>query len=375
MSGNRPGALPASPPPTTTDSLTEGWGRTLRAIGCARCGAAHVIGGERTLESCAACASGDLADQPVRARPEAPELVVPFSMDAPVLRERLARWCGRCPYPPDELDADRLVQRARRVYLPVWLVDATASATWNVEAGFDYQVASTREQYRNGVWTTHRIEETRIRWEPRAGTLEHRYENHAVPALEDHESIVRRLGEFDTGAPESWNPSLLDDAIVRVPDRAPADAWPNVVTRLAKASTDDVKRACGAQHLRDTHLDANLREPAWTLLLLPIYATSYRNGDGERFPVVIHGQSGRIDGRLHASTRKAWRRSVILAAIAGLVVALGMLFRGVIPAAALAVFGGMLFGIGAFSPIVRAWRFNASHGTGAGVRSSETPVE
>ena len=82
------------------------------------------------------------------------------------------------PYPPADLSPENLQQRLQRLFIPAWLVDASALASWQAEAGFNYEVVSHQEKYSDtqGGWRTQEVKEPRVRWEPRLGKLERTYQ-------------------------------------------------------------------------------------------------------------------------------------------------------------------------------------------------------
>jgi hypothetical protein len=101
----------------------------------------------------------------------APELAIPFTTHMDRVRTGLHQFVKETWFSPADMTAGNLNKRLQRFYLPMWLVDADAQARWQAEVGFDYEVVSHREQFRAGQWHTQRVNETKIRWEPRCGHL------------------------------------------------------------------------------------------------------------------------------------------------------------------------------------------------------------
>jgi hypothetical protein len=256
----------------------------------------------------------------------------------------------------------------------MWLVDAQAEARWEAEVGFDYQVVSHQERYADhqGGWRTREVEETRVRWEPRVGELRRTYANVAAPALEEDAALRRRLGEWDWQRAQRYDASAMAQAWIRLPNRTPADAWPAAEPTVRQQAADECRRAAGADHIRQFRWTPSYAERNWTLLLAPAYTTYYVDDEGAPQPVLIHGQTGQIDGARRGSMQRAQRTSLILA-----LVALGIFIVSLVIAAAglvappVAVLGGigiliaLVLGLGALVPIVRVWQFNRQQrGTG-----------
>lgn len=358
-------ALPARPEAADGPTIARLWGRELRPNGCAHCGSTHLVAGDEPV-LCPSCAQAQLEAQPARVRTAPPELVVPFGVAPDALASQLRAWVGKVRLRPDDLTADKIAARLQRAYIPMWLVDGTVRASWEAELGFDYEVATAQEAFHDGAWQSRKITETRIRWEPRAGTLQRRYDNRRVPALADHASVLERLGAFDFERAVAYEPEMLAAAAVQLPDMPPEEVWHLAEPVFARAAAGDCASAGGAQHIRDFKLDAEYAELEWTQLLLPVYAAYYRDDEGNAIPVVINGQSGRLYGALRASMRRAWRWSAAIGAVAALLFVVGAflaLLAAFVPpalaAGAVLVAASLAVGVAAAGPVIYAARWNA----------------
>lgn len=297
-----------------------------------------------------------------------PELVVPFATDAARLQPKLAAFAKGVWFRPEDLQPQTLISRLQAVYLPMWLVDSDVQAQWQAEMGFDYEVVSHQSRFDNNNWQTREVKEGRVRWEPRLGTLQRHYANRAAPALEEHEVLLQRLGQFDVQASRPYQPNLIEDAIVRLPNRAPSDAWVDAAPIVQRAAAAECQQAAASQHIRDFRWQPTYTNQNWTQLLLPAYATFYRDDDGEPQTLLIHGQTGRVNGRRRASKKRARVWSLSIGTVAGLIFLVSLLLAllgwlEILPAAAvgLALLGAMLgifVGLAALFPLVYVWNIN-----------------
>ncbi len=82
------------------------------------------------------------------------------------------------------------------VYWPMWLIDCDVDGHWQMEAGFDYQVESTKESFSDGQWRSSQQIENRIRWEPAFRRDPNSFYEHTCPALEDHQARVQQTGRY-----------------------------------------------------------------------------------------------------------------------------------------------------------------------------------
>lgn len=358
-------------PSSTPFSLHPAWKVELRPLTCGRCQWTFLVPAGTGSVRCPHCHLEDLdpipGNQPEVTYPYPPELVVPFHLSQQVMEEAIHSFSKGIPFAPDDLSPVGLRSRLAPLYLPMWLVDSRASATWQAEAGFDYEVISHQESYHqdSASWQTREVKEGRVRWENRAGRIERTYQNIQVPALDDAAMLRARLGQFQTRQARPYEPGCLDKAFVRLPDHTPEEAWGEATAAFQTAAAEECRAACGAGHMRQFTWKAHLDQVNWTLMLLPVYSTYYLDDQGAPQPVLIHGQTGQIDGARRASMRKARNTSLsilllgILLFLLGLVLeALAASFRyvaGISPLLILCGIGGV---VGAFVPYLSAWDFN-----------------
>lgn len=308
--------------------------------------------------------TGDLEEAPY---PYPPELVVPFNLSDATLQDAVQRFARGVPYAPDDLNYLTLRSRLAQVYLPAWLVDASIEADWQAESGFNYEVVSHQEHYSDSGrgWQTRQVREPRIRWEPRLGRVRRKAQNISAPALEQAASLQQALGNFDTTLAQPYQSRFIEAASVRLPDRSTQDAWPEAAAGFQHWAEEQVRLACGADHLRRFRWQARFDQLHWTLLLQPAYTTYYLDDDRQPQTVLIHGQTGQVTGNRRASMRRAQRTSLIFVIIGLVLSILGLVFGGlsiVMPALMPLAAGGLLLGIptllAALIPIGIAWDFN-----------------
>lgn len=356
---------PVLPEAQIVESVAELWGVPLQPAGCAHCGQAHLVSADRLGGLCPNCARGQLESQPARLRPEAPELLAPFRKTRPELTGLLSAFIKEVWLKPDDLDATKMAGRAMPVFWPMWLVDGEVIGNWQAEMGFDYQVKSSQESYRDGGWKSNEVVETRVRWEPRVGQLRRRYDNIAVPAASDHDRVQKRLGSFQLNQAQAYEAAQARDHALRVPDVLPESAWPLAQTGLNQAAAEECVKAAQAQHVRDFSLKADYESLHWTQLLLPFYATYYKDDEGQTHPVYINGQSGVVGGLRLASTKKGRLWAGTLAAFALGLFLLGLMAGLIslavpllIPVAGVCILGAFPLGLAALAPALWPGQWN-----------------
>jgi hypothetical protein len=357
--------LPAQPV-SGLEEVQARWGVRLQPAGCAACQQAFLVRPDSLGILCPNCGQSQLENQDALLRPEPPELLVPFEKQRSELLPVLQNFTrGVWLHTPD-FTPHSLHSRLAPVYWPMWLVDSGVEGSWQAEVGFDYQVKSSQESYTGAGWQTQSTTETRIRWEPRTGTIARRYQNIAVPAASDHERIIRRTGAYNYSRAGAYQPRQLEGAALRLPDQNPASAWPAAREQVNAAASNECASAAGGQHIRSFSISAGYPGQNWTLLLLPQYVTYYHDDEGKVRMVYINGQTGQAGGVRLASVKQGRQAAWIMAGVAGLILILGLLGLALallFPPAA--VFGGLLLALGlivglaAIIPAVWPGHFNS----------------
>jgi len=352
-------------------SVEQNWGASLAAVVCERCDWGFLIHEAVDLSRCPHCFQpalkriGEGVSQLPYTQP--PELTVPFAVSEAQLSQEIQRFASGIPYPPQDLAAKNLQARLQRVFLPMWLVDSGVQAMWKAETGFDYQVVSHQDQYTGSGWSSQQVKEGRVRWEPRLGRLERSYTNIPAPALEEHAALQKDLGSFNLTSVRSYQPEDIRNAFVRLPDRPPKDAWSDAQMALFNAAAEECRKAARANHLRQFSWQPEFNNQRWTQLLLPVYTAYYLDDDKQPQRLLIHGQSGKINGVRRASMQRAKRSSLIVLGIAVLIFILGLILAGaslavppLLVPGILGLASALLVGLGAIIPPVRAGWFNRS---------------
>jgi hypothetical protein len=196
------------------------------------------------------------------------------------------------------------------------------------------------------------------------GRLNRSYENLPAPALDDHRQIMARLGEYNMRQREPYDAGATTQAAVRIPTLEPRAAWPGAETAFVRAARTECQQAAGADHARDFAIEAQYGALNWTLLLLPAYVTWYKEGD-QVWPLLINGQSGRVSGARRASANRARTASLIVGAIAvlllilgGLLTLIGLVFPPLLVLGGVILLVGIVPAIVAPIPIISVWAFN-----------------
>lgn len=353
------------------ENLASVWGFDAELIFCQKCEWTYLAPKNLMTKPCPHCFHEALAliEQDSSQFPDLkpPELVMPFEIQAEAVLRGIERFAEGIRFAPADLKADQLIRRLKRVYVPAWLVDVDVQATWELEAGFDYQVVSHQDRYNEigGGWTSQQVIEGRIRWEPRVGRLTRTYQNISAPAIEDDREIRQNLGAFDRNKAEAYQEAAIKDSFIRLPERETQDAWTDAVPEIQGVASQECLEAAGADHVRSFGWTPKYLNHNWSLLLQPIYTTYYLDDENQPQLVYVHGQSAKISGVRRASMKRAQRLALMILGAAIFMAFLSLVITAIgVVAPPLLVIGGLglgasvFVGLGALLPLVIAWQFN-----------------
>lgn len=354
---------------TQTMSWLENWGEGLALSYCQLCDGNFIVPLNLEIDQCPYCGQAVLtyadetADTPVYAY--APEQLLPFSAPAERVQQNMVQFVKKSWFAPADLTPQKLKVRLQPLYLPFWLVDATATAQWQAEVGFNYDIVSHHEKYGGDSWQSEKIKETKVRWEPRVGSLQRRYDNRPAPALEEHGQWRQVLGGFLTESAQPYQAEAISGVLVRLPNRAPDDAWSDAEASLKTAAMAECQQAAGADHIRQFRWSAAYAGQNWTQLLAPVYTTYYRDDEGKVCLVYLHGQTGELAGQRRASLKKARRYSIVIGAGAAFLFTLSLILAvigffesSLLPWAGLGFMAAVGLGITAVLPLLFAFSIN-----------------
>lgn len=347
-------------PMVRIEADTPAWDGRVPAA-CDACGRTWLVPPAEVGERCG-CGRERLQASAARVPARLPEEVVPLATDRGRVLTAISSHLSVVRFRSKDLSGPDLADRAVLVWWPRWLVDATVRGAWGAEVGFDYQAQSSVEHYASGRWVSEQQLETRVRWEGRTGTLERRYDNVVVRALD----LEGAPGLLEAAAAPGVPMQQVPDGRILLPDLSPSEVWGAAEPAFRSQAADDVRRAAGGQHVRSVHVEPEYADLVWTVRLYPVWWTWYVDPDGDVHRVYVDGVSGRAWGPVMASIRQAWAWATAIAGggVALLVLALlialaGLLFPPLLAASTLVAVVGVAVIAAGLAPVVSVWTWNA----------------
>ncbi|MFN0009128.1 MAG: primosomal protein N' (replication factor Y) - superfamily II helicase [Planctomycetota bacterium] len=276
-------------------SAAHGLGIELRVARCARCGAQVTFDERTTSKGCVFCGSPQVLEQEANRNALRPESLVPLDIGRATVEKEFRAWLGRLWFRPSALRRMRDF-RAVGVYVPFWTFDARVRSDWTADAGYYYWVTEPTVVIVRGRPSIQMRQVRKIRWEPAYGARDDRFDDLLVHASKGLPvKLAAELGRFDTSALVPYRPEYL--AGWRAEEYA-VDLATGFESGKAEIEKIQAGR-CGGDVPGDTHRNLSVRnhvsEVRWKHVLLPVWSLTYSFA-GKEYPVLIHGQTGRVVG-------------------------------------------------------------------------------
>lgn len=294
-----------------------------------------------------------------------PECYLPYKISKPRLRSILEEFAHGVPFRSQDMDIEKILSRIRYVFLPLWLVDTEVNAWWQAELGFDYKVISHEDRYddKSGGWASRELEEIRVRWESRLGSLDRTYHNVRADAMEDR--IDPKIAKFDTSIAKTYSQLVIEETLVCLPNRDPDDAWNSVQPVIQELAANECRNAAGGDHIRQFTWKPEFIKRNWTLMLLPMISSYYLDDSDKPQGILINGQTGQIRGRRIASVKRAQKASLIIIGVALIsfllslgISALSLMVPLMLPIGVLGLTISLVVGLCTILPVTTVWWYN-----------------
>jgi hypothetical protein len=299
-------------------SAARGFGTDARVAQCGSCGARVTFEGSETSTDCVFCGSATVLSQDERRNPLRPESLIPLDVGRDTVRQQFRKWTAGMWFRPNALkNVDQF--QARGVYVPCWTFDAHVHSEWSAESGTYYYVTIMVPISVNGRTTMVPQQVRHVRWSPANGDREDSFDDILVPASGYvRGDLLKRLGDFDNKALVPYRPEYLAGWHAEEYQIDLADGW-----KAAQSVIESQQSSrCAGDVPGDTHRDLRVANTIdgvrWKHILLPVWTLTYRC-NGKPYTVLIHGQTGNVQGDAPISWVKVFFLVLILLVFFGIV--------------------------------------------------------
>ena len=292
----------------------RGWLAEKRSVQCKSCQAVMVFEPERVGQNCEFCGSPALVDYNEIKAPIRPQGLLPFRVAGDKVRDEVRNWWKTKWFAPGRLARTSLVDTLHSLYIPYWTFDARVHCPWTAEAGYYYYV-TVEGRDSQGRRTTR--QERRTRWEPAGGSIDHFFDDEAVPGTQGLPiDLLREVEPFPTNELVAYDTAFLAGHVV--------EHYRVVLLDAAQHAQDQMhaklEAMCAGQVPGDTHrnlqIDPQYSGRTFKHILVPVWLLTYNFG-AKTFQVLVNGFTGRIAGKYPLSV---WK--IVLLVLAILIVVL-----------------------------------------------------
>jgi predicted RNA-binding Zn-ribbon protein involved in translation (DUF1610 family) len=278
----------------------SGWGAPRKEVRCRSCGATVSVPVERMTHICAFCGSNQIIQTEASQDALRPKFLIPFKVDAEACRKNIRAWLGKSWMTPDALQNLAGSAELLGVYLPYWTFDAGTTAKWRAQVGH-----TVRERYYDASsksWKTR----TKTVWRWESGRVNWTFDDLLVPGAHRISALLLdQIGDFQTGDLTPYDPAYLAGFTAQAYDVELDDAWETARERMRERTRQACREQASTSRIRNFTMALDFRDESWRYVLAPVYLAAYRY-QGERYQVLVNGQTGKVAGQRPVAWTKVW---------------------------------------------------------------------
>jgi len=288
-----------------------------KEIACKKCGSSFSLTPYSVSTNCPYCGTPNITEFVNHITPEA---LLPFEITHKEAKTIFKRWIGSLWFAPNALKS--LVDTDKRMngyYLPYWTYDAETTTTYRGQRGDIYYVTVQRRRIVNGREQIVTVQEPRIRWSPRAGTVKRYFDDVTIEASETlSRKILASLGSWDTSRAEPFDERYLSGFESEEYAIGLDNGFEMAQAKMAAIIRGDIRRDIGGDRQQIDQMQTEYRHATYKNMLFPVWTTHF-TFKGKEYYYAINGQTGEITGeRPYSYTKIFLLILTIIAAVAAL---------------------------------------------------------
>lgn len=254
------------------------WVVGSRLLHCDSCGAQRTIPARKLSEHCPFCGSRHVIEQDALGSFQRPDGIIPFAVTEQqamtLVAEHLKGWGERLK---GWLVDNRVDRKAiEGVFLPCWVFDVM------------FEVTRTRIDHRSPDATLRPVVPYQREVFPDMKP------NVLIPAVtQPPRAMTDRLGRFQISRAVQYQPKMLAQYAAELYSVDVERAALDVHDIIAEEARARYSRATGSGEVK-LNIFTAVRNMTYQLLLVPVWSLTLFEKDGDRRPVLVNGQSGRV---------------------------------------------------------------------------------
>lgn len=274
------GAVPPTPP-------SHHWAEKQAHVTCEQCGVVILLPPGQTADSCPYCASNRFISSSTLVELVDPQVIGLFKIDPQKAERSIKTWLGKGLFAPDDLAARHAGMQLHPAYYPFWIFNGTLEIPWFCDVKIETGKA--------------------IAWEARSGSQSEIFGDVLIPGLRKMASIdLAGIEPFNLTELVEFSPDLLAGWLALAYDHPLADASLRAREIVIKTAQPSLSSKAEPNHAKRNFSIGvgKWSDLSYKLALLPIYIGNYPF-QGQRYRLLVNGQTGKVGGKKPVDTLKA----------------------------------------------------------------------
>lgn len=261
------------------------WVVGARTLKCHGCGAERTLTAKQMSSECPFCGSRQVIEQDALGTLSQPDTIVPFRVPGRAALEQVKKALDGTVERLKGFFVENRVKRVaiEGVFLPFWVFDLMADITHN------YEVVERKDDQRDSLFTLN----TGLARRTYSEKISDGVMNLTVPAVKQPApAMLSRLGRYDYSLGVDYRPEYVAQHSAEIYtldfDRAAMDAQ----SRLSEHMRQKHRRS--DSRYRTTSITSLVTQASFRLVLVPVWAVTLFERDGDVRPALVNGQTGEV---------------------------------------------------------------------------------
>lgn len=266
-------------------------------VKCDSCAAqVHGIEG-RTSTVCPFCGS-PIVTTGISRKLIKPHALLPFKVTRRAASDAFTAWIGRLWFAPSDLKkAAQVDGRLTGIYLPAWTFDARTTTNYTGQRGDAYYVTVPYTTTVNGRSVVRTRQERRVRWSPRAGTVNNAFDDVLVIASRSlPDTLVHDLEPWDLPDVVPYDDAYLSGFVAESYTTDLPAGFTQAQALMRPEIEVTVRAHIGGDEQRVTSLRTAYDGVTFKHILLPVWVAAYRYR-GRVFQFLVNARTGEVRGK------------------------------------------------------------------------------
>jgi len=262
------------------------WAENQTRVTCEQCGVVVILSPGRTADSCPYCAANRFVTSSSMVETVDPQLIGLFTIEPKNVGNTIKTWLGKGWLSPDNLAIEHAGMQLHPAYYPFWLFEGTVEIPWFC----DVNVGTSKLP----------------QWEAHSGSQFENFKDILITGLHKlSPADLAGIEPFKLDELVEFSPDYLAGWMALTYDNPLADASLKAREKVVKKALPSI-----ASLVEPNHPKRNFSTGAgkWSgltykLALLPIFIGNYAF-QGQRYRLLVNGQTGKVSGKKPVDTIK-----------------------------------------------------------------------